>query len=99
MQFRRFGRLQFRKSAAFAAVEGRNYTADEQLTLEGQTTTEGQIKSIESGEKSVAVHHEGSNREPRSCRSLRVHRTFTRVCSKDRSEERRVGKECRSRWS
>ena len=33
-------------------MEGRNYTADEQLTLEGQTTTEGQI-DIASSEESV----------------------------------------------
>jgi hypothetical protein len=44
MQFRRFGQPSVRQIRSFCGVESRNYTADQQLTLEGQTTTEGQIK-------------------------------------------------------
>ena len=42
----------------FCGVEGRNCTADAQLTLEGQ------IEVWRIRERSVAVHQEGSNREP-----------------------------------
>src|SRR2546427_7278973 len=52
------------------------------------------------GKEHRTVHEGGQNFEPHETeRALRSRRTLSDPGREQRSEERRVGKECRSRWS